>query len=184
MPEPQNPEVLPPEAPPDSSAAPALASSFRQRAERLFSDRSIELFAHLLDDWFRVPFTPIRVGLDGIIGFIPGLGPVLAGLASFLIIVAAWVRGVPSVTLLRMMVNLALEVLIGAIPFFGDLFDIAWKANRRNVQLMQRHLRQPRRHTWKDYAFLLTLLSIVLLLLAVPIVVLVVIVLWLARHLG
>jgi len=183
MPEPAQPEILPPEIPPPSSVSPTPAPSFRQRAERLFSDENIEFFAHLLDDWFRIPFTPIRVGLDGLIALIPGLGAVVAGLASFLIIFAAWIRGVPAITLLRMMVNLALEVLIGAIPFFGALFDIAWKADRRNVQLMMRHLRQPRRHTWKDYAFLLSLLGIVLILIAVPIVVLLLIVLWLAHHL-
>ena len=184
MPEPPQPEILPPEDPSSASASHASAASFRQRAERLFSDANIEFFAHLLDDWFRIPFTPIRVGLDGLIGLIPGVGAVLAGLASFLIIFAAWIRGIPAVTLLRMMVNLGIEVLIGAIPFFGDLFDIAWKANRRNVQLMQRHLRQPHRHTWRDYAFLLTLLGIVLVLIAVPLVVLILIVLWVAHHLG
>ena len=126
----------------------------RQRAQRWFSDERIDLFAHLLDDWFHIPFTPIRIGLDGLIGLIPGLGDILAGLASFVIILAAWIRGVPYVTLVRMMVNLGIEVVVGSIPVLGDVFDIAWKANRRNYKLMVRHLRQPHQHTWKDYAFL------------------------------
>jgi hypothetical protein len=64
------------------------------------------------------------------------------------------VRGVPYVTLARMGVNLAIDVTIGAIPFLGDAFDIAWKANRRNYKLLVRHIEQPRRHTWKDWLFL------------------------------
>ena len=54
-----------------------------------------------------------------------------------------------------MVVNIAIDVLVGSIPLIGDAFDIAWKANRRNYALMTRHLKQPRKHTWKDYAFLL-----------------------------
>ena len=174
MPEPPKPEILPPAT---------TALSLRQHAQRWFSDDNIDLFAHILDDWFRVPFTPVRIGLDGLIGLIPGLGDILAGIASFVIILAAWIRGVPYVTLVRMTVNVAIEVVIGSIPIFGDIFDIAWKANRRNYRLMVRHLRQPHRHTWKDYAFLLTLLAAILFILAVPFLVLLVILLWLAHRL-
>src|SRR5581483_10394500 len=134
------PEVLPPEP---------TALTTRQRAQRWFSDENIDFYAHLLDDWFHIPFAPIRVGLDGLIGLIPGLGDILAGIASFVIVLAAWVRGVPYVTLVRMMVNIGIEVVVGSIPLLGDAFDIAWKANRRNYRLMVRHLRQPHRHTWK-----------------------------------
>jgi len=176
MSEPAKPELLPPE---NASAA---ALTVRQRAQRWFSDENIDFFAHLLDDWFRIPFTPIRIGLDGLIGLIPGLGDILAGIASFVIILAAWIRGVPWITLVRMMVNLGIEVVIGSIPLFGDIFDIAWKANRRNYQLMVRHLGQPHRHTWKDYAFLLTLLGAALFILAIPFIVLLVILLWVAHH--
>jgi hypothetical protein len=178
MPEPIKPEVLPPE----TSSAPAPLT-LRKRAERWFSDENIDFFAHLLDDWFRIPFTPIRVGLDGLIGLIPGLGDILAGLASFVIVLAAWIRGVPYITLVRMMVNIGLEVVIGSIPVFGDIFDIAWKANRRNYQLMTRHLRQPHRHTWRDYAYLATLLAGVLAILIAPVIVLLVILIWIAHRL-
>jgi Domain of unknown function (DUF4112) len=179
MPEPLKPEILPPE---NSASAPAPLT-LRKRAERWFSDENIDLYAHLLDDWFRIPFTPIRIGLDGLIGLIPGLGDILAGIASFIIILAAWIRGVPYVTLVRMMVNLGLEVVIGSIPLFGDIFDIAWKANRRNYHLMVRHLRQPHRHTWRDYAFLATLLAGVLAILIAPVLVLLVLLFWIAHRL-
>jgi hypothetical protein len=178
MPDPAKPEILPPQATPPAASALTL----RKRAENLFSDENLDFFAHLLDDWFRIPFTPIRVGLDGLIGLIPGLGDVLAGIASFVLVFAAWIRGVPYITLVRMMLNIAIEVLIGSIPLFGDIFDIAWKANRRNYKLMVRHLRQPHQHTWKDYAFLGSLLAAVLAILAIPIIALLLILLWIAHR--
>ena len=178
MSEPGQPEVLPPEG-----VAPEPALTVRQRAQHWFSDENIDFFAHLLDDWFHIPFTPVRIGLDGLIGLIPGLGDILAGLASFVIILAAWIRGVPYVTLVRMLINVGIEVIIGTIPLFGDIFDIAWKANRRNYKLMVRQLREPRQHTWKDYVFLLSLFGGVLFILAVPFLVLLVSLLWLANRL-
>ena len=78
--------------------------------------------------------------------------------------------------------DIAIEVLIGSIPLFGDIFDIAWKANRRNYRLMMRHLRQPHEHTWKDYVFLLSLLAAVLAILAIPIIVLLLIIIWIAHR--
>jgi hypothetical protein len=178
MQEPGKPEILAPE---NTSAAVAQVP-LRKRAERWFSDENLDFYAHLLDDWFHIPFTPIRIGLDGLIGLIPGLGDILAGLASFVLILAAWIRGVPYVTLARMMVNLGLEVVIGSIPLFGDIFDVAWKANRRNYKLMVRHLRQPRRHTWKDYGFLFSLVAGVFAILAAPFVVLLVMLVWIAHR--
>ncbi len=177
--EPSKPEILPPE----SASFPGTRLTLRTRAEGWFSDENIDFFAHLLDDWFRIPFTPIRVGLDGLIGLIPGVGDILAGIASLVIILAAWIRGVPWVTLVRMMVNVGIEVIIGSIPLFGDVFDIAWKANRRNYNLMMRHLGEPHRHTWKDYAFLLSLLAGALAILAVPFIVLLIIVIWILHRL-
>jgi NAD/NADP transhydrogenase beta subunit len=167
MPKPAQPEILPP-----GVATSASASSRLRVGSRLFSDENLDILAHLLDDCFRIPGTPIRFGLDGLIGLVPGLGDVLAGLASCILIIAAWLRGVPYITLVRMLVNLGLDVIIGAIPFLGDIFDIAWKANRRNYKLLTLHLREPRRHTWKDYVFLLGLAIVVLAILATPVFVL------------
>ena len=120
-----------------------------------FATRLCSALRFLLDEAFRIPGTSIRFGLDGIIGLVPGLGDVLAGLFSLIIPLAAWIRGVPYITLVRMAANLGIGVLVGTIPLFGDIFDIAWKANRRNYRLLQRHLGEPRRHTWRDWAFLL-----------------------------
>jgi len=165
-----NPEILPP------------SSGVRARAHRLFSDDNLDLLAYILDDWFRIPGTQVRLGIDGLIGIIPGIGDVLAGILSCLLILGAWVRGVPYVTLFRMVINVGIGVIVGAIPFAGDLFDIAWRPNHRNFALMARHLREPHRHTWKDYAFLALLGVMVLIILATPIVVLVLLILWLIHR--
>jgi hypothetical protein len=147
----------------------------------VFTDENLDLLAHVLDDCFRIPGTPIRFGLDGLIGLVPFVGDILAGFASSIIVIAAWFRGVPYVTLTRMVVNLGLDVLIGMIPFLGDAFDIAWKANRRNYKLLTRHLRQPHRHTWKDYIFLLCIALLLFAIFAIPIFLIVWLSMWVLR---
>jgi hypothetical protein len=139
------------------------------RGSWLFRDRTLEGLATLLDEAFRIPGTNMRFGIDGIIGLVPGLGDVIAGVLSLLIPFAAWSRGVPYITIMRMTVNIGIEVLVGTIPLFGDAFDIAWKANRRNYKLLQRHLGQPRMHTWRDWVYLLLLAGGVALVFAIPI---------------
>jgi len=158
MTRPSEPEILPPNARVGAG-------------DGLFRDENLDLLSRVLDSWFRIPGTSIRFGLDGIIGLVPGIGDIVAGAASCIIIVAAWVRGVPYVTIARMLANLAIDVIVGAVPLLGDAFDIAWKANRRNYALLTRHLAEPRRHTWKDWIFLLLLGIILLAVLAVPVIV-------------
>ncbi len=120
----------------------------------VFRDENLELLSRVLDTWFRVPGTDIRFGLDGIIGFVPGIGDLLAGLASCIIVLAAFFRGVPGVTVARMVVNLAIEVVVGMVPVLGNLFDIGWRANRRNYHLLEQSLAGPKRSTAKDWVFL------------------------------
>jgi len=153
-----------------------------ERGSWIFRDRTLEGLATLLDEAFRIPGTNMRFGIDGIIGLVPGLGDVLAGILSLVIPFAAWIRGVPYVTLIRMTVNIGIEVLVGMIPLFGDIFDIAWKANRRNYNLLQRHLVQPRVHTWRDWVFLLLLAGAVVLVFAIPIAIVVWLLTWLSRQ--
>ena len=154
-----------------------------RRAGKLFDNENLDLLAHLLDDAFRIPGTSLRFGLDGIVGLIPGLGDILGGLASCILLVAAWVRGAPYVTLARMVVNIGIEVLLGAVPLLGAIFDVAWKANRRNYRLLERHLAQPKRQTLGDWLFLLTIGAILLGLFLAPAVLLLWLVEWLRLHL-
>lgn len=123
---------------PTPSTEPEILRPRVARGADLFSDRNLDLLSHLLDDFLRIPGTQIRFGLDGIIGLIPGIGDVLGAMASWIIILAAWLRGVPRVTLARMLANVAIETIIGTVPILGDAFDIAWKANRRNFALLER----------------------------------------------
>ena len=149
----------------------------------LFRDDTLRSLEILLDEAFRIPFTRFRFGIDGIIGLVPGLGDVIAGVFSLVIPIAAWTRGVPYVALMRMAVNLGIGVLVGSIPLLGDAFDIAWKPNRRNYQLMQRHIGQPRRHTWKDWAFLAALLCGLAIVLAIPMILFIWLLVWLNHQL-
>jgi Domain of unknown function (DUF4112) len=172
MPSNRQPEILPPQKP-------SPPSRFR-KASGLFADENLDFLAHVLDDWFRVPGTSVRFGLDGIIGLVPGLGDIIGGLASSIIVIAAWVRGVPYITLVRMVVNIAIEVLLGTIPLLGDAFDIAWKANRRNYALIVRHLQQPRRQTWRDWVFLTLIAATLAAVFLAPIF----LILWFLEWLG
>jgi hypothetical protein len=152
------------------------------RGAWLFRDRTLHGLEILLDEAFVLPGTSFRFGLDGIIGLVPGLGDVLAGLLSLVIPLAAWTRGVPYITLVRMAANLGIGVLIGSIPLIGDIFDVAWKPNRRNYRLLTRHLGEPRRHNWRDWAFLLVAFASLALIFAIPVVLVVWFLAWLIGH--
>ncbi len=137
------------------------------------SDESLEIIAGLLDDYFRIPGTSIRFGLDPLIGLIPGLGDAISGFASFLIVFAAWQRRLPKITLTRMVANIGIDTLVGSIPLLGDAFDVAWKSNRRNLNLLQRAKYDPRtRHLWKDWLFLLGIVLILTACVVLPILML------------
>src|SRR5580698_7443790 len=132
-----NPQIIPPRRR-------QAGASWRERASSgAFDNEHLDMLSHLLDDWFRIPGTSIRFGLDGIVGFIPGIGDAIGGIASCIIIIAAWMRGVAYVTLARMLANWGIEVLLGAVPVLGNLFDIGWKANRRNYALLTGSLADP-----------------------------------------
>jgi hypothetical protein len=140
----------------------------------VFRDENLDLLSRVLDTWFRVPGTQIRFGLDGIVGFVPGVGDLLGGLASCVIVLAAYFRGVPMVTIARMIVNLAIEVGLGAVPVLGDVFDIAWRANRRNYHLLERSVgmapggKSALRNTAGDWGFMLILGAALVAMAMVP----------------
>jgi hypothetical protein len=100
----------------------------------------LEQLAHWLDSVFRIPGTNVRFGFDAILGLIPGLGDGVTALPSIYVVMAAHRMGVPKLTLARMGMNVGIDVILGAIPLLGDLFDIGFKANRKNVALLKRHI--------------------------------------------
>ncbi len=149
------------------AANPEILLPRTRRAGKVFDDEHLDLLSHLLDDFIRIPGTPIRFGLDGIVGFIPGVGDAIGGIASCIIIIAAWARGVSYVTLARMLANWGIEVLLGTVPVLGNLFDIGWRANRRNYALLTDSLADPqgaRRRSWIFFGVLCLLLTALLVL--------------------
>lgn len=108
--------------------------------------------AWLLDGAFHIPGTNIRIGLDPLFGLIPVVGDLIGLLAGGYIIMLAAGLGVPRVVLARMWLNVAIDTVIGAIPFAGDVLDAAWKANLMNADLLDRALTDPkttaRRSAW------------------------------------
>jgi hypothetical protein len=105
-----------------------------------------------MDRAFRIPGSPIRVGLDALIGLLPGVGDVLGGAVSTWFLLTAARLGAPPPLLARMGLNVAIDALLGAVPLLGDLFDVGWKANVRNLALLEAHLADPhgtrRRSRW------------------------------------
>jgi Domain of unknown function (DUF4112) len=170
------PEVLPP-------PRQGWAGKMRDKAgNNVFDNEHLDLLSHLLDDFIRIPGTPIRFGLDGIVGFIPGIGDILGGLASTIIIVAAWVRGVPPITIARMVMNVAIETVVGSVPVFGNLFDIGWRANRRNYKLLAGSVAGPaeaRRHSMTSWTIFAVLGVFLVSLMLIPEL----LVVWLLMHL-
>jgi hypothetical protein len=136
------------------TAKPEILSPRLKRGSKAFDDENLDLLSHLLDDFIKIPGVPIRFGLDGIVGVIPGIGDIIGGIASCIIIIAAWARGVSYVTVARMVTNVAIEVVVGSIPILGDMFDIAWRANRRNYALLVGSVEEPRKHTLESWLFL------------------------------
>jgi hypothetical protein len=93
----------------------------------------------LLDSSIRLP-SGYRIGLDGLVGLVPGIGDALGAVMSLYIIARARRLGMPRRVLARMLLNVGTETLIGTVPLLGDWFDFAFKANERNLALLRRHL--------------------------------------------
>ncbi|WP_233342406.1 DUF4112 domain-containing protein [Maricaulis salignorans] len=100
----------------------------------------LESLADWLDTRFRIPGTSIRFGIDGLVGLVPGLGDLAMLAPAFYLIARAAALGAPLHVLARMLINTSLDLVIGAIPVVGDIFDVAFKANRRNTALLARFL--------------------------------------------
>lgn len=147
--------VLPPE---DLKAAQATA----RLREKLANSGvpGLEMIAHVMDSVLVIPGTNIRFGLDALLGLVPGLGDTASSLVSIYILHQAHQQGVPKWMMAKMAGNLALDYVVGSVPLVGDVFDVYWKANRKNVELLQRHLsdrpaaRTPQPGDWWFFAAL------------------------------
>ncbi len=112
------------------------AWKFERRRQRIHN------LAWWLDSAFRIPGTRVRFGLDSVVGLVPGIGDLATNLVAVYLILEARRLGVPVSALLRMARNVAVDAVVGAIPLLGDLADVAWKANRRNLAIVEDHLRR------------------------------------------
>ena len=136
--------------------------------------------ADLLDNAFVVPGTSYRVGLDPLLGLIPGLGDLVSPLFTVGLLLHARQLGVPRVVQARMLGNVAVDAIVGVVPVVGDLFDFAWKANEKNLALLDLHAREDRGGSAGDYAFVTLMILAVVVLAALPFVLLA----WLVSALG
>jgi len=100
----------------------------------------VRFIARMMDDQFSVPGTNFRFGCDSILGLVPGLGDAVTSAISLVIVHHAWQSGASSLTLARMLGNVGVDFLVGSVPLVGDLFDFAFKANRKNARLLEAHL--------------------------------------------
>jgi branched-subunit amino acid ABC-type transport system permease component len=143
-------------------------SADRRRARRLGAHgaptrdaarRRLARVAWLLDSSIPLPGMKFRIGLDAILGLLPGIGDVLGVVLSSYVVREAARLGAPPALLARMAFNVAVEGVVGLVPFLGDVFDAAWKANQRNVTLLEAHLDDPHR-TARASRWFVTLLTI------------------------
>ncbi|WBQ13130.1 DUF4112 domain-containing protein [Hyphomonadaceae bacterium BL14] len=102
----------------------------------------LEQLARLMDSRFRIPGTGIRFGLDPVLGLVLGLGDALAALPALYILFEARRMGVPRSLRLRMLFNIGIDFLFGSIPILGSVFDVGFRANKRNVALLRRHVEE------------------------------------------
>ena len=129
---------------------------------------ALRKWATLLDSAFRVPGTQLRFGLDPVVGLIPGIGDIVTGFFSVLMLLHAVRLRVPKVVLVRMTINVGLDLLAGAIPLLGDLFDAGYKANLRNLALLERHAHGGVAPQRSDYIFVGVCAAVVALLAILP----------------
>lgn len=102
--------------------------------------RRLESLADLLDSRFRVPGTQVRFGLDAVLGLVPGIGDTLTLLPSIYLILRARRLGAPMSLIIRMMITVLVDYIVGLVPVLGDIFDIVFRANTANLDLLRNHL--------------------------------------------
>ena len=129
---------------------------------------NLDVLAKLMDSQFKIPGTNIRFGLDSLIGLVPGAGDFVTFLISGYMMTILAKNGASGFVLARMTLNILIDALVGSIPLLGDVFDVAFKANRRNMKLMHEHYVEGRHKggAWKVVVPILFILLLVIIGLA------------------
>lgn len=130
-------------------------------------DPILEWLAWLMDE--SISIGSWKIGLDGLLGLIPGVGDMTGAAVSSFIILRAAQSGIARSAVIRMVINVALDSLFGSLPLFGDIFDFAYRSNVRNVQIYREALRGERRPL-QDWVFILFIALLLLLILVIPVV--------------
>ncbi|PSB50535.1 DUF4112 domain-containing protein [filamentous cyanobacterium Phorm 6] len=120
--------------------------------------RRLRQISHLLDNAIPIPGTKYRIGLDPILGLIPGGGDVIGSIFAGYVVFKSAQMGVPQETLVKMAANIVFDTVAGTVPVAGDLLDVAWKANVKNIELLDAHLGSPEQGKKADWLFVAALL--------------------------
>jgi len=142
----------------ESYGAPGRASNRLEGTDIEGLDR----IASLLDDFIRIPFLNIRIGLDPILGLVPWVGDTVTAIFSLYLIGSAIQYRAPKTIILRMAMNVAFDYLLGVIPFVGDASDFFVKSNRWNMNLLRRYAQKPGRPSLSDYLFVTVVIGALL----------------------
>jgi hypothetical protein len=113
------------------------------RWERQHTIERLENLSRLLDVAYGIPGTKLRFGLDALLGLVPIAGDVASAALSAYLIYEARRLGLPKTAIARMIGNVAFDAVLGAVPLFGDIFDVFWRANIRNIRILRRHVGEP-----------------------------------------
>jgi len=151
--------------------------ALKSRSEPKLDSESTPAWAHqlvrLLDDGVTIPGTRIGIGLDAVLGFFfPTVGDAVTGVGSLSLLLLAFRMRLPKVVVLRVVFNIAVDVLIGCVPFVGDAFDLFWRSNRRNLELLKRYSSDPlRRPDAVDYLIVALGFALVAAAIALPLII-------------
>jgi hypothetical protein len=157
--------------------SPNSSSSDAQREAMV---AAAEFLAKILDTTVKIPGTPFYVGLDPLLGLIPGIGDMIVNLIGTVILILAARLRVPQMVITRMSMNLLINGTVGAIPIFGDLFSIWFRSHARNAELLRRAATQPYREAQQARLYIAAIIigTVVLLLVAIGAVLWIVVKLW------
>ncbi|WP_210272763.1 DUF4112 domain-containing protein [Chthonobacter rhizosphaerae] len=123
--------------PPSAVRAPAVASTL---ADLVAVERRLDTFARVMDSAVGIPGTRLRFGADSVIGLVPGIGDAATLCLSAYLVYEAQKIGVPDRILRKMLANIAVDAAIGAVPLLGDVADVFFKANLKNMALIRQHI--------------------------------------------
>lgn len=146
---------------------------------KLSTLKRVRRLSYVMDDAIRIPGTRFSIGLDPIIGLVPGAGDFIGTLLSAYIVLEAARLGLPRGALIQMASNILFETVVGTVPVVGDLVDVTWKANRKNIALLEEHLDVPQTRQKADWVFLALLLGGLLLIVMIIAAVSVAVLKWL-----